>query len=203
VKRLLVVAGIFSLILLLLPFILLEIYRGTFPTLTPIETWRISVDKQLEALYYKRTPLALFVDQTVFHTLDNNFWEPPRVMPVYDKQQKKTGYKVYGMVRFWDANAKLLGLNSYLGKPMFVRFDPDSQKTLAIFLKMDGYGELSEENSEFLFVDHTDIPQWSTLFCVGDVVSVEAKTANVFDRATRTQPLIPTLIVLARRLCKK
>jgi len=202
VKRLWIFVGVFVILFFLLPLVFWEIYRGPFPQQSSVEQWRKSVDKQLAPGFNQRTSFYALLDRVALHNLDKNFWEPPRILPVFNQLGYRVRYEVYGVVRFWDPGAKLLGINSYLGRQMFVRFDPTMNGSIGIFLPLNGYGQFVKPNT-FLFVNSSDIPQWSTLFCVGDVVSIEVKDPGAFRVATQSQPLTPSVISLAQRLCKQ
>jgi hypothetical protein len=189
--------GIFLLLLSL--FLSLEFYKGPFPQNSRVETWRKTIDVQLRATSMQKN--TLWINSIVFHNQDKYTWYPPRVIVKTDKNGTASGYAVYGMVTSWDPQARLLMLSSYTGKTLFVLFDPTPNGPIAIMNRFDRFGQV--QGGEIQLVLDTSVPNWDTLFCSYDIVSVEAKTANVFNKTSREAPLVPTGIALVNRLCKQ
>jgi hypothetical protein len=191
--------GIF--LLLAVAFAALKIYQNQFPQHTTIEHWRNTADQELWNGYMSGNSIVLWINRAVFHNQDKYAWYPPRILPVYYTDGTIHGYQLYGMVTSWDPENKLLTLNSYIGKTLFVRFDPKPGGSVAYMPKFDAFGQM--QFGDLPVIRSTDIPDWNTVFCRYDILSIEAKTADAFNRASEKSPLVPAVITLYNRLCKQ
>jgi hypothetical protein len=184
--------------ILLTLFITLQVYQVPFIQNPSVEQWRQRIDSQLKQTFVTlRHP---WINAVIFHNKDKYIWYPPRIQFAYN-ENSIIGYKVYGMVVSWDYEAKLLTLSSYLGKPLYVRFLPTSNGPIAILPKFDMFGYVT--SSEVQAVQRINVPNWNTLFCSYDIVSVDAKSYMSFFQSSKEKPLIPTVITLSYRLCKQ
>ena len=191
--------GVFFL-LVALPFVVLVVYRGPYIQASSVESMRTSLDKRFEGWFVNRNLPFLWLNSAVFGNGDKYAFYPPRIVPVLDDAGITRAYHVYGMVTFWDPDAKIMGLNSYIGRPLYIQFDPTRDGVLGVIPLLDSQGRMLGV-SGIQFVDRPDVANWNTLFCPDDIVTVEVKDRSSIESSNRDHPVIPTTITVTRRVC--
>ena len=183
-----------------LVFVVLVVYRGSYLQIISVEHMRISLDTRFEGWFVNRNLPFLWLNSAVFGNGDKYAFYPPRIVPVLDDAGITRAYHVYGMVTFWDPDAKILGLNSYIGRPLYVQFNPENDNSMGVIPQLNSQGQVRSVAS-IQFVDRSDIPNWNTLFCPSDIIKVEVKERKSIEDSSRDYPIIPTTITLTRRIC--
>jgi hypothetical protein len=188
--------GVFSLLLIF--FMCLQAYKGPFLESPAMEVWRKTIDTKLRSASSRQ--YLQWIPNVLFHNQDKYVWHPPRILPVYENG-KIVRYQVYGMVTSWNPVGKLLTLNSYIGRTIFVQFDPKPGKGPFVIVNLfDQFGQTI--NGSVPLVRSARDPEYNTLFCPHDIVAIEAATSNVFLRSSEGSPLVPSGIIVYNRLCK-
>jgi len=177
------------------------VYRSPLLATIPIETSRKKIDELQNQAFIRRSSLTLFLNR-LYGNADKYVFRPPRILPTFDTDGTVQGYVMYGMVTRWDPQARLLTLSSYLGRPVSVRFDPDLDRSFAVVPRLDGYG-VAQSVGESDFVQTSQDPRYTDLFCENDVVSVETPHKQQFSYVSRGTPIVPRSIQLSFRLCDK
>ena len=183
-----------------LVLVVLVVYRGSYIQASSVEHIRISLDKRFEQWFIERNLPFLWLNSAVFGNGDKYSFYPPRIVPVLDDAGITRAYHVYGMVTFWDPDAKILGVNSYIGRPLYIQFDPTRDGVLGVIPLLDSQGRMLGV-SGIQYVDRPDVANWDTLFCPDDIVTVEVKDRSSVESSNRDHPVIPTTVTVTRRLC--
>jgi hypothetical protein len=186
--------GIFSLLFCF--YLLFLMYKYPLVQHPIIEQARIAVDKRLFAGWTSVDPVYAWVHRYIFHNQDKYGFYPPRIIPQYTKQHTVDGYVVYAMVTNWNWQANLLTLSSYLGRQIYVRFEPTQKGPTAFLPQLDSTGNVIFEKTDV--VDRI-VPNWITLFCPSDILSVEAPSYTVFLYSSTKSPVVPKTITLVRQ----
>jgi hypothetical protein len=181
-------------------FLLLEAYKTPLPENSRVEMWRYTTDRALQRGIEQKNPFTFWLNRMVFRNSDKPVFRPPRILRVSDTNNKTTGYQFFGVVSAWDPNTKLLTLNSYLGQPVVVRFDPTRDGSYAYFPVLDTRGVM-DETKPLLFVGSTAHSAFPTLFCTGDIMSIETASWLRIMYSSQFYPVIPKLIMLSHHIC--
>ncbi len=194
--------GLLVSIVVLLPLLGLWWYRGYFSSELEPEKLRFRIDAAFENAYRQNDPYAIWFNRVVFKNGDKFAWRPPRILATHiPTTYEVSGYEFYGVVTRWRPDVKLLHINTYIGKPLTVRFDPDSDRSIAIIPKLDAYGKIIGSNI-LPVVQSMYVPDWNTLFCESDIVSIKVRSKFSIMFGRPDNPLIPVNIVLTQRLCQ-
>ena len=165
------------------------------------ERYRRALDEMWKQAYDRQLPLAVWFQQIVFHNKDKYVFRPPRILVNNDiGESKEIFYELYGKVTFWDPDAKMVGVNSYIGKTFFVRLDPVVDGSYAIVPHLDRWGGMLDAGAVPV-VSRASDASWQTLFCPSDIVSIVFSDKHALDTNSQTSPLVPKFISLSQRLC--
>lgn len=193
------VSGVVIVILLFLSLIGFVIYRF-FPTMWLFEPYRARVDTALVELGRNDTSNFEAAPETQENP-DKYVDRPARIVPDRDADGSYKGFVVYGLVTKWDPEGKVLSLDAYTGNKLFVRLDPDTDRSLIVIPKLDKLGVAVDSSMQV--VTSASEPNWSTLFCYADIVSVHTTTADAITASSEEYPLIPKRVQLSHRLCEQ
>lgn len=177
------------------------VYRFPILASQSLEKKRKTFDDWQNQLFIRRSAAMLLINR-LYGNADKYVFRPPRVIPTYNSKKGIQGYLVYGMVTSWNPQSHVLNLSSYLGRPLAVRFDPDVDGSMAVMPQLDNYG-VAQSISERDFVETSRHQRYATLFCVGDIVSVETQHVQQFSYFSRGIPIVPRVIQLSFRLCEQ
>jgi hypothetical protein len=187
--------------ILLLVYCALQCYIRPIPSTVRFENVRTHVDGVFWNAWVHENPRAQWLYSHVFPNSDKSVFFPPRITTEYDDRGRCLGYMSFGMVTTWDAAQKLLTLSSYFGGTLYVRFDPDAYGQTATLPVLDMHGSI-DTSKGIQIVKTTSIPNEETLFCSGDVLSIETSTWQELFSTTPTRPVIPKTLMLSFRLCQ-
>lgn len=169
-----------------------------YPEVTALEPYRKAIDDRLSQWWKTKQWQYKPINTYVFGNGKMYIFRPPRIMPNPNGKGGQDGYVLYGLFEQWDPQSKLLKVHAYTGESMWVKFDPETHGTIAVFPKLDKYGVAQGLNMRF--VNSSNDTFWQTMFCQGDVLAIY--TPSIPAYATSSQfPIVPTHIDLSFRLC--
>lgn len=180
-------------------FFSLFLYRSPALSSHRMETIRQRVDEYSRRAFIRKNPLFLFVNTTLLGNGDKYIYRPPRIVPANTFQGARA-YEVFGMVSSWNPDTRTMEVNSYIGKHLFVRFDPTLDGSIAYVPLLDSTGAVADFREDD-FVSDTSSNRFETLFCPGDIVSIRIDDPLEIKTASLTSPIVPKEIRLSHRLC--
>lgn len=196
--------GVISLLILILFPILLGYtwYVGYWGNWPPSEKTRIALDKRFSEAYYDNNPRIRWIYNYIFRNKDKPVWRPTRLLPSFDKSYRKViAYQLHGVVADWNEFARILTLDTYIGRRVFVRVDSARDGSMVIIPELDAWGAVGDVGA-FPTVNTPEVGRSPTLFCRGDNVLILMPSKLFLVVNTRSTPLIPISVAVTQRLCK-
>lgn len=176
-------------------------YTGYIDSSKQSEALRRRIDAILQKEYTEGSFTAKLINAYVLGNRDKFVWRPSRIIPSYDYTGTKfLGYMVSGVVTGWEPRRNLLTISSYIGRTLYVRFDPTNDRSVGVFPPLNAYGAVGTEKV-FPVVTVTG-DNWDKLFCTSDIVNVFFRKRGDLIWSHQYKPIIPTSIMLTQRVCK-